>query len=515
MEIWQAVFPGPVRVAHYNSLPDHDKEDIVPGDDSRDIKEGNETKKDPQVPFFLDVFAISNVGILVSYFSVGIVSRLSQAPVQYYLIDNLDASSQVFSAYTTLNRLPLSTKFLFGILSDGVPMLSYRRKPWLLVGWLGFAAVNLVLVAIVTPGINATTFLVFGFNCFLVLANVCTDTLSVERSNFETSSGRGNLQSLGFTFQSFGRVIGAVLATILYDNGTTWGFDIMQIFLLNALVPIVLMFGVFWGLVEIISTAEVPSFSEQFAEVWRVLQLRAVWRPMIFIYVYAMCQIPNAAWYNFLVWGLGFSSTDLSYLTISRTLLGFVGYLCFHLFLLNASWRGIYLGTTIAAVFFSLLQIALILRLNVPLGIPDVFLAVGNDTAIALMESLRSMPSVIMFVMLCPEGAEGTTFAVLTTLTSLAGTVASDLSTWLSELWDVSNDTLAAGDFSGLLKLSILIWFLQLLPMVLIGLLPDTREEHQKIVEEGVTSWWGGFFLAGTLVVSLVFTIGLNLVLLL
>ena len=56
--------------------------------------------------------------------------------------------------------------------------------------------------------------------------------------------------------------------------------------------------------------------------------------------------------------------------------------------------------------------------------------------------------------MLCPPGAEGTTFALLTTLASLAGTVASDFGSWLTIVWDVSNDTLASGDYSGILKLS-------------------------------------------------------------
>lgn len=84
-------------------------------------------------------------------------------------------------------------------------------------------------------------------------------------------------------------------------------------------------------------------------------------------------------------------------------------------------------------------QIFLILRINVRLGIPDIFFAIGDEAMVALMEGLHAMPVVIMFVMLCPEGAEGTTFALLTTLSTMAGTVASDLGSWCTEIWDVSN----------------------------------------------------------------------------
>ena len=47
----------------------------------------------------LDPYASRNIGILVSYFTVGVVSRLTQTPVEYYLIDTLGASSQQYSAY--------------------------------------------------------------------------------------------------------------------------------------------------------------------------------------------------------------------------------------------------------------------------------------------------------------------------------------------------------------------------------------------------------------------------------
>jgi hypothetical protein len=121
------------------------------------------------------------------------------------------------------------------------------------------------------------------------------------------------------------------------------------------------------------------------------------------------------------------------------------------------------------------------LGVNRKIGIPDVLFAVGDDAIVSLMEGLHSMPTVTMYVMLCGGddlsgyGAEGTTFALLTTIGSLAGTVANDIGTVLTGIWDVSNDTLAAGDYSGILKLTLLCSLLQLSPLLLINILPDSR----------------------------------------
>ena len=470
--------------------------------------------KDRSALWVLDLYAPTSIGILVSYFCIGVISKLTQTPVQYYLIEYLNASSTQYSVYNTLHRLPWSLKFIFGILSDGAPILSYRRKPWLIIGYSGFMALNLYLMWIKTPGINQTIFLVFTFTCFYVLADVCTDTLTVERSFYETDSKRGAIQSVGFIYRSFGKVLGSVMGTFLYENGTAWSFDIAQIFLLDALIPMICMTFVLWGLVELASLKAIPSTAEQLFEVWRLLQLRAVWQPMIFIYVFAVLQIPNSAWSNFLVWGLGFSDAYLGYLTITSSIVGCLGYISFKAFFFRTSWHRLYIGSAVVSFLFSIVQILLVLRINTWVGIPDIIFAVGDDAIVALMESLHAMPSVIMFVMLCPKGAEGTTFALLTTIASLAGTVASDFGSALSGIWDVSNETLASGDFSGILKLTILTSMLQLSPLVLVGFFPDTREEHMAAVEEGRTSWWGGFILAFVVVLSLLFTILLNFFLL-
>lgn len=169
----EGLFPGPARVSKYNSLPTFDDEvDYFDGrnndnnhhplrftySSSDGVVVDNEVNKrydsdkydDKQAvtPFYLDPYNFSNFAIFMAYFVIGIVSRSHQTPVAYYLIYDLDCSSTEYSAYNTLHRLPWSIKPIFGMLSDGIPLLGYRRKPWLVIGWMSFSLINLYLASL-------------------------------------------------------------------------------------------------------------------------------------------------------------------------------------------------------------------------------------------------------------------------------------------------------------------------------------------------------------------------------
>lgn len=81
-------------------------------------------------------------------------------------------------------------------------------------------------------------------------------------------------------------------------------------------------------------------------------------------------------------------------------------------------------------------------------------------------------------------------------------------------IWDTSNEAIEEGDYAGIAKLTILTSILQFLPIFLVYLLPNTKEEQKKLRDDGETYYWGGFNLGITVIVSFVFTVGLNLYLL-
>ena len=235
----------------------------------------------------------------------------------------------------------------------------------------------------------------------------------------------------------------------------------------------------------------------------------------LIIYIYNVMQIPNPSWYNFLVEGLKFTNFQLGLITISSATMTWLGLVVYKKYLFRASWRIVYILTTSLGLVFSVLQLFLVYGINEKIGIPSWMFALGDSTFASFVGAIQYLPTLIMYVVLCPEGSEGTSYALLTTISNLAGTVGSDISSWLTKLWDTDNATLQAGNYSGVANLAILTSILQLCPIILVGLLPATREEQIALRDSGQSNFYGGFFLALTVVVSLVFTVGLNIYLLL
>ncbi len=81
-------------------------------------------------------------------------------------------------------------------------------------------------------------------------------------------------------------------------------------------------------------------------------------------------------------------------------------------------------------------------------------------------------------------------------------------------IWDTSNVSLRAGIFDGIGNLTIFTSVIQIVPILLVFLLPATKEEQIRMRDDGISSRVGGGILAFTVVTSLTFTIGLNVYLL-
>ena len=116
---------------------------------------------------------------------------------------------------------------------------------------------------------------------------------------------------------------------------------------------------------------------------------------MTFIFVYGVFQIPNGAWTNFLLDGLGFTDFEYGMLTVVGTILTWLGMIIYKAFFFETSWRWIYIYTTIIVAFFSALQIVLILRLNLKIGIPDFWFALGDTAATMLVASIQVSSSIL------------------------------------------------------------------------------------------------------------------------
>ena len=112
-----------------------------------------------------------------------------------------------------------------------------------------------------------------------------------------------------------------------------------------------------------------------------------------------------------------------------------------------------------------------------------------------------------MMVQLCPEGSEGTAYAMFTTFSNSALLLAPAFSSNLLRVWDVSKDTLEANELSGLFKLSVLTTILQMSPLAFLSLLPNSSEDLHALSRRANngSSVMGGIIFLTVVFLSLVY----------
>ena len=300
-------FPGPISVeeSEYQELLQEEENTDSSSTERLVPNESHNSSRTGKIPSFLNPFILPNAAIFLSYFNVGIAIYILQAPLSYYLIDQLDISSTSYNAYFTLVSLPWSLKFILGSFSDGIPILKYRRKSWLLIGWFIYIISALALGSFGKPSFIVTTSFSFVMTCAYILSDVCNDALCIERARYEHEEIKGAIQTAGYTIRAYGCIIGSTLGTILYNTPKWgWGLTISQLLSLSAIIPLTNVIPSIWSLQELaVRKGMAPTFPQIYNDIFETLKLRAVWYPMIFIYTYYILQIPNGAWTNFLVEG--------------------------------------------------------------------------------------------------------------------------------------------------------------------------------------------------------------------
>jgi len=99
------------------------------------------------------------------------------------------------------------------------------------------------------------------------------------------------------------------------------------------------------------------------------------------------------------------------------------------------------------------------------------------------------------------------TDAMLTTLSNMGGTVGTNISTLLADIWDVSEDAIMQGDYTGIIKLTILTSLIQMAPLPFIFLIPKDKKEQAQLQKSGESTFLGGLVFVGVLFFSLCWTL--------
>lgn len=472
----------------------------------------------PSLPRSCQLLRPENIAVPACYLLVGLLLGLSSPLINAYPLD-LGATEAQQTSISAIRSLPASFKLIFGFLSDSTPLFGYRRKSYMLLGWVVCSASYFALIlgsnlsmelgpsgcnaksqldqadAIVPDDAPSMAYLSLCALCAgmgLWFSDVMGDSIVAEKAKLEPPDQRGSIQSSCYSYRFFGSMIAVPMGTYLYSSVGPFSVVLLLALLPLSIIPFILR-------LEETKDVAVAPIKEQCQEIYNTVCSRAVWQPLGFVYLYNILQVGNSAWKQFLRTNLGFSACQLNMLLITAYILLYMGVLTYKYYMINWSWRTVYITTTLLNGVFSGLQVLLIL--GITFGLSPFLFAFGDDVFSDFLAGVQFLPTTILMVHLCPAGSEGASYAMFTTVNNSALALATAFSTMLLSIWDVSKEALENNDLQGLINLTVLTTSIQVSGVFFVFLLPAYKEDLERLRQTklGTSHVGGTIFLLITL----------------
>jgi folate/biopterin transporter len=409
------------------------------------------------------------IAILLIYFVQGILG-LARLAVSFFLKDELAMSPAEVSVLLGIVALPWIVKPLFGFLSDGLPILGYRRRPYIILsGLLGtFSWIGLATV-VHNPIAAAGTIMLSSLS--VAVSDVIADSLVVERARSESNSNVGSLQSLCWGVSALGGLITAYLSGYLLQNFTTH-----TIFLITASFPLIVSAAA-WLIHEekINNKPNFDTVKQQFQQLRGAITQKAIWLPTLFLFIWQATPTADSAFFYFTTNNLGFQPEFLGRVRLVTSIAALGGVWLFQHFFKAIPFRVIFGWSTVISATLGMTTLLLVTHTNRALGIDDHWFSLGDSLILTVLGQIAYMPVLVLSAKLCPPGVEATLFALLMSIVNFAGIVSYQGGALLTHLLGITET-----NFDNLGLLVMITNLSSLLPLAFLNWLPSATTESQE-----------------------------------
>ncbi|MBF2017020.1 MAG: folate/biopterin family MFS transporter [Rivularia sp. T60_A2020_040] len=416
--------------------------------------------------------------ILTVYFVQGILG-LSRLAVSFFLKDELGLSPAEVSALFGIIVLPWIIKPLFGFFSDGFPIFGYRRRPYLILSGILGAIAWVAMATIVHSSWAATTAIALS-SLSVAVSDVIVDSLVVERARVESQAEAGSLQSICWGASAFGGLITAYFSGFLLEHFTT-----RAVFLITATFPLIVS-GVAWLITESpVENNQEDDKNSNFEDVKNQVKLlrkaisqKVIWLPTAFLFIWQATPSSESAFFFFTTNELHFQPEFLGRVRLVTSVAALVGIWIFQRFLKSVPFRVIFGWSTVLSAILGLTTLLLVTHANRALGIDDHWFSLGDSLILTVMGQIAYMPVLVLAARICPPGVEATLFALLMSVTNLAGLVSHEAGAVLMHYLGVTQK-----NFDNLWLLVTITNLSTLLPLPFINWLPEKGQETPKLIQ--------------------------------
>lgn len=407
------------------------------------------------------------IAILLIYFVQGILG-LARLAVSFFLKDELGMSPAEVSAMLGVVALPWIIKPLFGFMSDGLPIFGYRRRPYIVISGLLGTSAWVALATIVHTPLAATGAIALS-SLSLAVSDVIADSLIVERARKESISDAGSLQSLSWGASALGGLITAYLSGSLLQH-----FSTHTIFLITASFPLIVS-ATAWLIAEekVNKKTDFETVKYQLKQLKQAVSQKTIWLPTAFLFLWQATPTSDSAFFFFTTNELGFEPEFLGRVRLVTSLAALVGIWLFQRFLKTIPFRVIFGWSTVIATVLGMTTLLLVTHTNRALGIDDQWFSIGDSLILTVIGQIAYMPVLVLCARLCPPGVEATLFALLMSITNLAGLISYEGGAVLTHWLGITDR-----NFDNLWLLVVITNLSTLLPLPFLGWLPAASTEN-------------------------------------
>lgn len=409
------------------------------------------------------------IAILLIYFVQGILG-LARLAVSFFLKDELAMGPAEVSVLLGFIALPWIVKPLFGFLSDGLPILGYRRRPYIILsGLLGTLSWIALATVVHNPIAAAGTIMLSSLS--VAVSDVIADSLVVERARGESNSNVGSLQSLCWGVSALGGLVTAYLSGYLLETFTTH-----TIFLITASFPLIVS-AVAWLIHEerINNKPNFDTVKQQFKQLRGAITQKAIWLPTLFLFIWQATPTADSAFFYFTTNNLGFQPEFLGRVRLVTSIAALGGVWLFQHFFKAIPFRVIFGWSTVISATLGMTTLLLVTHTNRALGIDDHWFSLGDSLILTVLGQIAYMPVLVLSAKLCPPGVEATLFALLMSIVNLAAIVSYQGGALLTYWFGITET-----NFDNLGLLVMITNLSSLLPLAFLNWLPSATTESQE-----------------------------------
>ena len=357
-------------------------------------------------------------GLAIFYFFLGLQLQLPELAARLFLIKlEIDVSS--LAAFEGTLAIPWCLKPVYGMISDKYKICSLRRKPYIIL-FNVVGSILWILLYYLRPTIWGTEIILVLCSISVCFTDVMYDSILVELAKKEGNDDHGKTQSICWASRAFGALVGAGLTGYMLTK-----VEPKKIFLMEAgIFMLVAICG--YGLIKE-KRLETPTILN-FRRLIDAIKKPYLWRPAVFVFIFAATPSSYTAFFYFLVNELHFSPQFLGFLTVIRHVAMLGGTFIYSKCLRNVAYRKFFFVLVSFSAIMGASPIILVTHINSRLGLPNSLFAVGDDLFLSVIGpysahlyfgvtrshfrvdsmtgQIALMPCLVLAAKLCPPGIE-------------------------------------------------------------------------------------------------------------